>query len=175
MIGPTQRCNLNCKGCYARSNNRTASHIPFSVLDRIIREKTELWGSPYTTWVGGEPTVYESEGKDLLDLAERHPDNMFLMYTNGVRIDRQMAGRMGTLGNVVPQVSLEGFEEETDSRRGRGVFRKILEAFECMREEGVPFGIAVTPMWHNADLLTSDAFIDFYFHEPGATLAGVFQ
>ncbi|MEJ2589486.1 MAG: hypothetical protein P8165_18265, partial [Deltaproteobacteria bacterium] len=48
VIGPTQRCNLNCKGCYAKASNKTASTIPFSVLDRIVREKTELWGSHYT-------------------------------------------------------------------------------------------------------------------------------
>lgn len=175
VIGPTQRCNLNCKGCYAKSHDHTASTIPYSVLDRIIREKTELWGSHYTTWVGGEPTVYESEGKDLFDLAEEHPDNMFLMFTNGVRIDEKLARRLADLGNVVPQVSVEGFEKETDDRRGKGVYQKILRAFACMRDEGVPFGIAVTPMRHNAELLTSDAFIDFYFHEQKATLAWVFQ
>ena len=44
-----------------------------------------------------------------------------------------------------------------------------------MREAGVPFGIAVTPMRHNYELLTSDEFIDFYFNEQKATMAWVFQ
>ncbi len=175
VIGPTRRCNLRCKGCYASAHSRTAATIPFSMLDRIITEKTELWGSHYATWVGGEPTVYRSEGKDIFDIAERHQDNMFLMYTNGVLIDKPMAKRMGALGNVVPQVSVEGFEKETDARRGKGVFKRILRAFENMREEGVPFGIAITPMRHNAELLSSDEFIDFYFNKQKATLAWVFQ
>ncbi|MBW1803406.1 MAG: radical SAM protein, partial [Deltaproteobacteria bacterium] len=143
VIGPTQRCNLRCKGCYAKSHSRTAKTIPFSVLDRIIAEKTALWGSHYVTWVGGEPTVYRSEGRGILDFAERHRDNMFLMYTNGTLIDKEMAARMADLGNVVPQVSVEGFEKETDERRGKGVFKKILRAFENMREAGVPFGIVL--------------------------------
>ena len=134
-----------------------------------------MWGSNYTTWVGGEPTVYRSEGKDILDIAERHMDNMFLMYTNGTLIDKDMAKRMADLGNIVPQVSVEGFEKETDARRGKGVFKKILKAFENMREAGVPFGIAVTPMRHNAELLASDEFIDFYFNKQKVTLAWVFQ
>jgi sulfatase maturation enzyme AslB (radical SAM superfamily) len=83
VIGPTRKCNLRCKGCYASAHSRTAATIPFSILDRIITEKTELWGSHYATWVGGEPTVYRSEGKDIFDISERHRDNMFLMYTNG--------------------------------------------------------------------------------------------
>jgi MoaA/NifB/PqqE/SkfB family radical SAM enzyme len=175
VIGPTQKCNLQCKGCYARSNARTAATIPFSILDRIITEKTELWASHYITWVGGEPTIYRSEDKDILDMAERHLDNMFVMYTNGTLIDKEMARRMADLGNVVPQVSVEGFEKETDARRGKGVFKKILEAFENMREAGVPFGIAITPMRHNYELLTSDEFIDFYFNRQKVTLAWVFQ
>ncbi len=175
VIGPTKKCNLHCKGCYASAHSMTAETIPFPVLDRIITEKTELWGSHYTTWVGGEPTVYRSEGKDILDVAERHMDNMFLMYTNGTLIDKEMARRMANLGNVVPQVSVEGFEKETDARRGKGVFKKILRAFENMREAGVPFGIAMTPMRHNYELLTSDKFIDFYFNKQKVTLAWVFQ
>lgn len=175
VIGPTKKCNLHCKGCYASSHSNTAETIPFSVLDRIITEKTELWGSNFTTWVGGEPTVYRSEGKDILDIAHAHRDNMFLMYTNGTLIDKKMARRMADLGNVIPQVSVEGFEKETDYRRGKGVFKKILVAFENMRNAGVPFGIAVTPMRHNAELLTSDEFIDFYFDQQKVTLAWVFQ
>ena len=175
VIGPTQKCNLHCKGCYAKSHSKTAKTIPFPILEKIITEKTELWGSNYTTWVGGEPTVYRSEGKDILDIAERHMDNMFLMYTNGILIDKHMAKRMAELGNIVPQVSVEGFEKETDARRGKGVYKKVLMAFENMREAGVPFGIALTPMRHNYELLTSDEFTDFYFHTQKATLAWVFQ
>ena len=70
---------------------------------------------------------------------------------------------------------MEGFEKETDQRRGKGVFKKILKAFENMREAGVPFGIAITPIRHDAELLTSDEFIDFYFNKEKATLVWVFQ
>lgn len=175
VIGPTRNCNLRCNGCYASARATTNETIPFPILDRIITEKTELWGSHYTTWVGGEPTVYKSEGKDILDIAEHHRDNMFLMFTNGTLIDKEMAGRMAELGNVVPQVSVEGFEKETDDRRGKGVFKRILTAFANMREAGVAFGIAVTPMRHNYELLTSDEFIDFYFNQQKVTLAWVFQ
>lgn len=175
VIGPTRNCNLRCKGCYASARSKTNETIPFSILDRIITEKTELWGSHYTTWVGGEPTVYQSEGKDILDMAERHTDNMFLMFTNATLIDKPMARRMADLGNIVPQVSVEGFEKETDGRRGTGVFKRILRAFENMRDAGVAFGIAVTPMRHNYELLTSDEFLDFYFNKQKATLAWVFQ
>jgi len=175
VIGPTKKCNLRCKGCYASAHSNTGETIPFPMLNRIITEKTELWGSHYVTWVGGEPTVYLSEGKDILDVAERHMDNMFLMYTNATLINKDMAKRMANLGNVVPQVSVEGFEKETDARRGKGVFKKILKAFDNMREEGVAFGIATTPMRHNYELLTSDEFIDFYFNKHKATLAWVFQ
>lgn len=175
VIAPTLKCNLRCEGCYAKSYDGSSGTIPFSILDRILTEKADLWGSRYVTWVGGEPTVYRSEGKDILDVSEKHLDHLFFMYTNGVLIDKEMAGRMADLGNVVPQVSVEGFEKETDQRRGKGVFTKILKAFEYMREAGVPFGIAITPMRHNAEFLTSEEFIEFYFNKEKANLAWVFH
>lgn len=55
------------------------------------------------------------------------------------------------------------------------MFKKTLTAFENMREAGVPFGIAVTPMRHNYELLTSEEFVDFYFNKQKVTLAWVFQ
>jgi len=35
--------------------------------------------------------MYKSDGKDLLDMVEAHPDMYFLVYTNGTQIDRETA------------------------------------------------------------------------------------
>jgi len=175
VIAPTKRCNLHCVGCYASSNSKSAETIPFHLFDRIMKEKTEFWGSHFTVITGGEPFIYRSEGKDILDLVEKYPDNFFMFYTNGTLITKEVAKRMSELGNVTPAVSIEGFEKETDTRRGKGVFKKIMQAFEYLREYGVPFGISVTPMRHNAELLVSDEFLDFYFEKQKVTYGWLFQ
>ncbi len=175
VIAPTKRCNLHCIGCYASSDSKSAETIPYAILNRILNEKKEFWNSGFTVITGGEPFLYKSEGKDILDVVEEHPDDWFMFYTNGTLITKEVAKRMAKLGNVTPAISIEGFETETDLRRGKGTFKKILEAFDNLRSEGVPFGISTTAMRHNAELLVSDEFLDFYFNQQKATYGWLFQ
>ncbi len=175
LISPTKRCNLNCIGCYASSSSKNAEHLDFETVNRIMNEKRELWGSHFTVISGGEPTLWRDNGKDIIDLAAKHDDNYFLMFTNGTTINDKTAKRLAEVGNITPAISVEGLEKETDARRGKGVHKKILKSFEILRNYGVPFGISVTAMKNNVNLITSDEFIDFYFEEQGAIYGWIFQ
>ncbi len=174
-ISPTQVCNLACKGCYASSHNKTQKTLPYDVFMKILADKRKAWGSHFTVISGGEPMLYKSQGKNIFDcLAHNHQD-YHLMYTNATLIDRDAAKRMADLGNVTPAISVEGWEKETTARRGKGVYKKILDAMDHLRAEGVPFGISLTAMRHNAELVMSDEFIDFWFDEQGAVYGWLFQ
>ena len=174
-ISPTKLCNLCCKGCYAASTTKDQAKLDYEIFDRIIDEKTRLWKSHFTVISGGEPFLYKDKGKGLLDIARAHSDNYFLVYTNGPLIDEDLAARLAEVGNITPAISVEGLEKETDARRGKGVYEKILEAFENLRGAGVPFGISVTATRDNAEVVVSDEFIDFYFKDQGVTYAWIFQ
>ncbi len=79
-------------------------------------------------------------------------------------------------GNITFAVSIEGFEQETDARRGKGTFRDNLRAFENMAKYGIVFGTSLTVNKHNAHLiLDNDELIKFYFDEQGAAYMWVFQ
>jgi len=173
-VSPGQGCNLRCTGCYAGTVEK-AANLDFDVLCRIVREKEELWGSYFTVISGGEPLLYRSKGRDIFDLFTRYDEEMYLMYTNGTLITPERARRLAACGNVFPAVSVEGFRKETDARRGKGTFDRVLEAFRAMREAGVPFGISVTATRENVELVSSDEFLDFYFEEQGALFCWMFQ
>lgn len=175
IVSPTGACNLRCTGCYAAADAQGRGSLEFEIFDRIVREKRALWNSRLTVVSGGEPFLWRDGGLGLLDLAAKHPSEFFLVYTNGALITEDVARRMGELGNVTPAVSLEGFEAETDERRGPGTFATILAVFERMRRHGVPFGVSVTPTSRNWDVVTSDRFIDFCFEEQGAVYCWSFQ
>jgi len=175
VISPTQVCNLRCPGCYASSDASRRLSLPYGVVSRIIDEKTRLWHSHFTVISGGEPFMWRSEGKDLLDLAEEHNTNFFMVYTNGTLIDERIAERLARLGNFTPVISVEGFEENTDRRRGKGTFKKVLKAFRILREFGVPFGISVVAEKHNWDEVTSWDFLRFFFDQEGAFYGWLFQ
>ncbi|HEB31737.1 MAG TPA: radical SAM protein [Spirochaetes bacterium] len=174
-ISPTQMCNLACTGCYAASSKKTAVTLDYDILDKVIEQKRDLWGSHFTVISGGEPLLYKSKGKTILDLFEKYNDNFFLFYTNGTLIDKTMAQKIASLGNVSPAISVEGFEEETDARRGKGVYKKILEAIENLKEAGVFYGISFTATRNNVDKILNDEFVDEFFGERGAAFAWMFQ
>ncbi len=174
-ISPTQVCNLSCAGCYAASDNGTRATLPYDVLQRVLDDKRENWGSHFTVVSGGEPLIYRSQGLTILDVFERNHQDYHLMYTNGTLITRDVARRMADLGNVTPAISVEGGQEDTDARRGPGVYKKLLAGMDHLRAEGVPFGISITAMRHNAELVMSREFLDFWFQQQGAVHGWVFQ
>ncbi|UCF72347.1 MAG: radical SAM protein [Deltaproteobacteria bacterium] len=175
VLSPTQLCNLRCPGCYASSAGNTRSSLPYSIVNRIIKEKVDLWHSRFTVISGGEPFLWKMEGKGIIDLAREHDDNFFMVYTNGTPISQDLAWQMADVGNITPAVSVEGFEEKTDLRRGKGVFKRIMEAFQYLREAGVPFGISVQADRDNWDEVTSKEFLSFYFDEQGTFYGLLFQ
>jgi MoaA/NifB/PqqE/SkfB family radical SAM enzyme len=175
VFSPTQRCNLECIGCYAASGVNTPATIPYPYVDRVVGEVHDLFGSRFITISGGEPFTYRSQGMTLLDIFQKYNDMFFMVYTNGTLISEEVAGKLARSANVTPAISVEGFEKETDQRRGQGTFKKILKAFENLRRAGVPFGISATATSKNADLLLTDEFYDFYFKEQGASYMWQFQ
>lgn len=174
-ISPTAFCNLRCTGCYAGSDSSQTAALPMSVVKRILDDKVRLWGSHFTVVSGGEPFLYKENGRTLLDLFAEHPDQYFLIYTNGTMITRDVARRLGKLGNATPAISVEGLERETDGRRGQGVFNRVLAAAENLRDAGVPFGISTTVTRANANQLLSDDFLEFWYDRQGALYQWMFQ
>ncbi|MBC7288704.1 MAG: radical SAM protein [Armatimonadetes bacterium] len=160
VISPTMRCNLRCYGCYAGAY-RQEDDLPFDLWDSILQQAKDL-GIFFVTISGGEPFVRADE---LLDLAWKHNDMVFQVYTNGTLIDERMAQRLRDVGNVSPAISVEGFTEQTDERRGPGVHRKVLRAMAALREAGCLYGFSATVTRHNAEVLASDDFIDFYVEQ----------
>jgi MoaA/NifB/PqqE/SkfB family radical SAM enzyme len=156
VISPLMRCNLRCLGCYAGNYPRSDDPLDFSTLDRIVTEAKEM-GTYFITISGGEPFLRP----DLLDLYEKRDDCVFLIYTNGTKIDDKVIERLVKCGNTAPAISVEGWEEQTDTRRGKGVYRQVMETMDRMREAGLFFGFSATAARHNAEVYLQSEFYDF--------------
>ena len=154
VISPTMRCNLKCYGCYAGEYKQDFG-IPLELVDRIISEAKDL-GIYFITFSGGE--IFTR--KDIWKIYEKHNDVYFQLYTNGTLIDREAAVRLGELGNVAPMMSLEGMEDKTDGRRGKGTFKRIMDAMDYLNEAGVLFGASCTETRNNINDICSDDFVE---------------
>jgi MoaA/NifB/PqqE/SkfB family radical SAM enzyme len=155
LIDPTAACNLRCVGCWAGEYKKSAS-LDYETLDRVIGEAEDL-GIYFTIFSGGEPTVRK---KDLIRLAEAHPDSVFLSFTNATLIDEPFIEEVKRVGNLAFAISIEGFEQTTDERRGKGVYKKVISAMEKLRNAGCIFGFSTTYKRGNIDEVSSDEFID---------------
>jgi len=152
-ISPSMRCNLRCVGCYAGNYSRK-DDMSFELVDRIITEAEEI-GTRFFM-IGGEPFMWPP----LLDLIERHPDSAFQPYTNATMIDEKTADRIVELGNISLAISLEGFEKETDTRRGKGTFERVMNTMDLLRDRGAMMAFSATVTPDNIDVVTGDEWVD---------------
>ena len=174
LVSPGKACNLHCVGCYADSGaNR--EKLDWAVLERLISDAHDRLGNRFFVISGGEPMAYQSEGKGILDLAERFPDSLFLMYTNGTLIDDKVAQRLAALGNVSPAISVEGLHGADRAAPRRGRFRPHPGGHGTAAPEKVAFGISLTATRLNSDELLSDEVVDFFFKQQGALYGWMFH
>ena len=67
---------------------------------------------------------------------------------------------MQKAGNLYLAISLEGFSEVNDLRRGEGVFAKVMDAMTLLKQHGLIFGTSICYTSKNIETVTSDEFID---------------
>jgi len=158
VIEPTDRCNLSCPGCYAKSSC-DGSDLPYDDMVQIIEQVTAM-GVSLITISGGEPFLREKVDQTLTRLARRYSNQGFLIYTNGTLIDEQIAAKMGKLGNMFPAISVEGFEHQTDARRGKGTYEINRRVRKMLADAGVMTGFSATITSENAEAVADDEFID---------------
>ena len=120
IVSVTSRCNLVCTGCYMHERGeRPDAEMSPEVLASVVEQAAGL-GVSVIVLAGGEPLIRHEE---IIRLARAHPRVLFPVFTNGLLIDDRVADTIAGCRNIVPVVSFEGFREETDGRRGSGVYR----------------------------------------------------
>jgi len=168
VISPSMRCNLSCYGCYSSLHNKS-EQFSFDDFDSVLRQQKEM-GMFFAVISGGEPFMH----KHFLDICEKHNDVAFLVFTNGALLNYKLISKLAELGNILPCISVEGFEKETDERRGKGHYRKVMEAFDMLHSKNLMYGFSATQTSQNSDLLTSDEYIDIFI-EKGCLLGWYFH
>ena len=163
VIEPTDRCNLHCPGCYAKST-KDGSDLSYEQMVDVVGQVIDM-GVTLITVSGGEPFMREKQDRVLTRLAEKFSNRGFLVYTNGTMIDEEIADRLARVGNVFPAISVEGFEHQTDARRGKGIYEMNRRVRKMLARRGVLAGFSATVTRENAQAVASDAFLDLRIAE----------
>lgn len=169
LLDPTSACNLHCTGCWAAEYGNKLN-LSFDEIDSIITQGKEL-GVYFYIYTGGEPLVRK---RDLLKICRKHNDCEFMTFTNGTLIDERFTAEMLKVKNLIPVLSVEGFEEATDARRGKGTYKKVVQAMALLKSKKLPFGISCCYTSKNIDSISSDEYFNqmvkwgakfvWYFH-----------
>lgn len=158
IVSVTSKCNLRCKGCYAFAHEKGKSRAPElsdARLRTLVDEANEL-GISAILFAGGEPLMR----KDLLTITKDFPSVIFPIVTNGTLIDEGTLDHFRNQRNVIPVVSIEGDERDTDERRGVGMHERLQKAMAEMRAKGIFFGCSLTITRSNIATITDDRFIE---------------
>ena len=156
LFDPTSACNLHCIGCWASEYSR-ALNMSYEDMDSLVSQGKALGIRGYIM-TGGEPLVRK---KDIIQLARKHQDCGFVIFTNGTLVDQPFCDDLREVKNVVLSMSVEGMAEATDARRGEGVFQKVMDAMDLMHKNKLPYGTSICYTSQNYKAVTSDEFLDF--------------
>ena len=152
-------CNLNCTGCYARKNQNSFDQSPNESMsaekwNSIFFEARKI-GVSFILLAGGEPLTR----KDVILYAACYPEIIFPVFTNGTMIDNDYLRLFNNHRNLVPVLSMEGRREDTDARRGAGVYDQLTEVMKNLNSREIYYGVSITVTTNNIKTVTDSAFI----------------
>lgn len=167
------------KQVYSYLDKDPEANLP-NLLDML--EKYDKNGQAVTTQVEGilaalsDPNnnwskLVKSLWTDIDD--EQRKKLVETVVINGTLIDDAFADEMLRVKNLVPAISIEGFEEATDFRRGEGTYRKVTEAMTRLKERKLLFGISCCYTSKNVEVIGSEEYFDSMI-DMGAKFAWLF-
>ena len=155
LMDPTSACNLHCTGCWAAEYGNKLN-LTYDEMSDIVKQGKEL-GIHFYMFTGGEPLVRRD---DIIKLCKEHNDCEFLAFTNGTLVDQKFCDEMKSVGNLMLAISLEGSPEVNDFRRGEGVYGRVMDAMDLLKENGLIFGTSICYTSKNCESVTSREFIN---------------
>jgi len=158
-FSPTMNCNLSCIGCYAKDYPRN-DEISMNIIEKMFND-AEKWGVFIFVITGGEPLMRDG----IINAIGKHKKLLFVMITNGTLMDNDVAKEIADAGNIIPVVSIEGTSEQTDTRRGDGVYDDVINAMDCLKRQKLLFGFSSTVTSNNFQTLSSDQFINYMINK----------
>ena len=161
IMSITRNCNLRCSGCYAATDRpRQNGELSAEQWASVIGQAQKL-GVSSILLAGGEPLTRP----EIIHLAGRHQSIIFPLFTNGLLLDAAMAKTLRRYKNIVPIISIEGSEQDTNTRRGSGVFAKTLEAMAALKKQHIIFGVSFTVTAETWPHISSPEYIEHLYSQ----------
>jgi selenobiotic family peptide radical SAM maturase len=127
----TQACDLHCKHCYDRSQQRAVDlRQAIAILDDLYEFCRRRRVRGQVSFSGGNPLLYPH----FLEVYRAAAERGFALAILGNPTTGKVIESLNSVDPpVFYQVSLEGLQEHNDSIRGSGHFHRVLEFLDVLR------------------------------------------
>ena len=98
--------------------------------------------------------------RGVIEAAGKRKNILFPVFTNGTYMDERYFDLFDKSRNLIPIMSIEGKKEITDSRRGEGIYDRLIMNMDELQNRGLIFGASVTVTTENISEVTSEAFLN---------------
>jgi mycofactocin radical SAM maturase len=133
------KCNLRCVHCLSNSGDVVKDELNTAECIKLIDELAAF--KVFQVNIGGGEPFIREDFIDLLDYSH-NKGLVTCVSTNGTALDNRISKRLSSMNMLYLQVSLDGADEGTNDRiRGRGTYRKILDALGTLASNKVRFSI----------------------------------
>lgn len=141
----TQRCNLNCRGCYSLDDSRNALNDASTAKMKKAVDELVSAGCESLFISGGEPFM-RADLPEIIEYAKRQGIERITLITNGTRIRREVLEQMAPFVDVVA-VSFDGYSSSSPAHiRSTQRFDELVAAVALIKEVGI--SAHITPTIH---------------------------
>ena len=126
----TQVCGLFCRYCMNKPDPSIQPlYIDYDI--DILKEFISKDREPIICFYGGDPLMAPDLIMNIMDGIKAHK---YVLQTNGLNIDKLPDKYIRRLDTIL--ISIDGREEVTDYNRGKGIYRRTLEAVRYIWDAG---------------------------------------
>ena len=128
----TKLCNLRCKQCFSDSGEIKNTELTTKEVCKLFDDMHEN-GTFFICIGGGEPLMR----KDLLEILDygNRKQLAISIVSNGLLLNKELISELNTKNLDTFWISLEGLEENHEYLRGKGTFKKAINAIELLQKE----------------------------------------
>lgn len=143
----TNRCNFTCQHCFS-GRHGGKDDLPLAVIDTVLQD-AKAFGFKHVAFTGGEPTLH----KQFIEVVKRTYEAGYKwgFVSNGfnfMQIYPKLIPYLGAVSAIT--FSLDGASEETHDRlRGKGSFRRLLQAMSVCNALDIAFTLNSVITAHN--------------------------
>ncbi|NMM63780.1 radical SAM protein [Clostridium sp. P21] len=130
----TNRCNLKCLHCAASADINNEDLLGTEEIIKILNKISKM-NVDTLLLTGGEPLIRKDIEQILLHINKNFKGKVNLI-TNGTLINKEMAAILKKCIGAI-SISIDGYDEKsTEYVRGKGVYKKIVQAVHYLKEVG---------------------------------------